>query len=293
SVEQHGPHLPTGTDTFASNVIGHAVAERMDGLVLPATPFGVTPMHMPFEGTITLTPDTYMRVVTETCVSTARHGAKYLLILNWHEGNINSLAIAAEALHREHGMPVLTVQACYVAEELYGKTCNGLTHGGEIEALAVLAYRPDLVHLDRIDYSSDHMHGHKMDKLRRTRSYQPVLTDIRSIAPTGWFGSPQHATAEKGARMLTDIADAIAKEAGATLKALGGVPGRPRGDQAIAAGELMARLLKQSEAKKLGLPGRTSLEPVSGEIGSRVTFRIAEIAVPKPGDAPRGPHLHN
>ena len=55
----------------------------------------------------------------------------------------------------------------------------------------------------------------------------------------------------------------------------------------------MARLLKSSEAKKLGLPGRTSLEPVSGAIGSRVTFRIAEIAVPKPGDPPRGPHLHN
>ena len=97
-------------------------------------------------------------------------------------------------------MTVLTVQACYVAEELYGHDCNGLTHGGEIEALAVLAYRPDLVHLDRIDNSSDHAHGHKMDKLRRTRSYQPVLTDIRSIAPTGWFGSPQHATAEKGAQ---------------------------------------------------------------------------------------------
>jgi len=203
SVEQHGPHLPTGTDTFAANVIGHAVAERMDALVLPATPFGVTPMHMPFEGTISLTPDTYMRVTTETCVSTARHGAKNLLILNWHEGNIPSLAIAAESLHRDHGMTVLTVQACYVAEELYGKTCNGLTHGGEIEALAVLAYRPDLVHLDRIDYSSDHSHGHKMDKLRRTRSYQPVLTDIRSIAPTGWFGSPQHATVDKGRRMIT------------------------------------------------------------------------------------------
>jgi len=54
----------------------------------------------------------------------------------------------------------------------------------------------------------------------------------------------------------------------------------------------MARLLKQSEAKRLGLPGRTSLEPVSGEIGSRVTFRIAEIPVAKPGDKPRGPHLH-
>ena len=47
-----------------------------------------------------------------------------------------SFAAAAEALHREHGMSVLTVQACYVAEELYGHSCGGLTHGGEIEALA-------------------------------------------------------------------------------------------------------------------------------------------------------------
>ena len=54
----------------------------------------------------------------------------------------------------------------------------------------------------------------------------------------------------------------------------------------------MARLLKQSEAKRLGLPGRASLEPVSGETGSRVTFRIAEIPVPQAGDKPRGPHLH-
>src|SRR2546425_1290028 len=213
SVEQHGPHLPTGTDIFASNVIAHAVAERMDGLVLPGGPLGVTPLHMPFEGTITLTPDTYMRVATETCVSTARHGAKYLLILNWHEGNIPSLAIAAEALHREHGMTVQTVQACYVAEELYGHSCNGLTHGGEIEALAVLAHRPDLVHLDRIDYSSDHSHGHKMDKLRRTRSYQPVLTDIRSIAPTGWVRRPEHAGAAEGPSLVIRVVGADANEA--------------------------------------------------------------------------------
>jgi len=225
SVEQHGPRLPTGTDTFAANMIAQCVAERMDGLVLPASPLGVTPMHMPFEGTITLTPDTFMRLVIETCASTARHGARYLMLLNWHEGNIPSLAIAAEALHREHGMTVLTVQACYVAEELYGASCNGLTHGGEIEALAVLAERPELVHLDRIDYSSDHAHGHRMDKLRRTRSYQPVLTDIRSIAPTGWFGSPQHATVEKGRRMVGDIANAIAREAGAIFRELDAVQG--------------------------------------------------------------------
>ena len=222
SVEQHGPHLPTGTDIYAANVIAHAVAERMNGLVLPGGPLGVTPMHMPFEGTITLSTDTYMRVVTETCKSTAQHGAKYLLILNWHEGNSASLSIA---LHREHGMTVITVQACYVAAQLWGERSGGLTHGGEIEALAVLAYRPDLVHLDRIDYSSDQEQGLIMDKLRRTRTFQPVLTDIRSIAPTGWYGKPEHATVEKGLQMLDDIADSISEEATRTFQHLDEVQG--------------------------------------------------------------------
>ena len=55
----------------------------------------------------------------------------------------------------------------------------------------------------------------------------------------------------------------------------------------------MARVLKQADAKRLGLPGRVSLQPVSGEIGSKVSFRIAQIAVPQPGDKTRGPHVHH
>ena len=225
SVEQHGPHLPTGTDTFAAEIIAHAVALEMDGLVIPWTPLGVTPMHAPFPGTITLSPDTYMRLVMETGASMARHGAKRLLIVNWHEGNSAPLAIAAEALHREHALSVVTCHACYVAADLYGPTSGGLTHGGEIEALAVLAYRPELVHLDRVADSSDHALGHQMDKLRRTKSFIPVLTDIRSIAPSGWFGKPEHATVEKGQRMLADVAAAIAREAGEIFAKLDEVQG--------------------------------------------------------------------
>lgn len=55
----------------------------------------------------------------------------------------------------------------------------------------------------------------------------------------------------------------------------------------------MARLLKQADAKRLGLTGRTAIEMVSGEIGSRVTFRIVEIPAQKPGETLRGPHLHH
>jgi len=55
----------------------------------------------------------------------------------------------------------------------------------------------------------------------------------------------------------------------------------------------MARLLNQAQAKRLGLPGRSVLEVVSGEIGSKLTFRIVEIPVPRSGEALRGPHLHH
>jgi quercetin dioxygenase-like cupin family protein len=56
----------------------------------------------------------------------------------------------------------------------------------------------------------------------------------------------------------------------------------------------MARVFTQAQAKQLGLPGRKSLEIVSGENGAKgVTMRLVEIPVPQPGEAPRGPHQHS
>jgi quercetin dioxygenase-like cupin family protein len=56
----------------------------------------------------------------------------------------------------------------------------------------------------------------------------------------------------------------------------------------------MARVVKPAQARELGLPGRRSMEIVSGETGSRaVTLRRVEIAVPGPGDRPRGRHFHS
>jgi creatinine amidohydrolase len=74
-----------------------------------------------------------------------------------------------------------------------------------------MASYPDLVYLDRVNSSSDGGHGSKMDKLRRTRAYQPVLSDIRAIAPTGWYGKPEKATIDKGQKMVADLASAISE----------------------------------------------------------------------------------
>ena len=56
----------------------------------------------------------------------------------------------------------------------------------------------------------------------------------------------------------------------------------------------MARKVASGEAKNLGLPGRKSLELVSGAQGSRaVTLRLVEVPVARPGEALRGPHRHD
>ena len=220
SIEQHGPHLPTGTDFIAATSIALAVAELTDALVLPLCPLGVTPMHMPYPGTVSLRPQTLQDVIWDIGSSVAAHGCREFVILNWHEGNIPSLAIAAEALHREHGMTVLTVQACYVAEELYGHSCGGLTHGGKIEAWSVLGSRPDLVHLDRAADGGDRLRGEFADRLRRDRAYQPVLTDVRTMSTTGWYGDPSGATQAEAEEFVALLAKEIAGRLNGVFEAL-------------------------------------------------------------------------
>lgn len=220
SVEQHGPHLPTGTDSFAAQSIAEAVAEQIDALVLPLCPLGVTPMHMAYPGTVSLRPETLQAVIFDVGSSIAQHGFRELVILNWHEGNIPSLALVAERLHREENLAVVIIQACYVAEEQFGERAGGLTHGGEIEAWAVLASRPELVHLDRALTSGDRRQGELADRLRRDRSFQPVLTDVRTLSATGWYGDPQGATTDDAARFLSELATEIAGRLGGVLEAL-------------------------------------------------------------------------
>jgi creatinine amidohydrolase len=228
SVEQHGPHLPTGTDFLAATSIALEVAGHLDALVLPLCPLGVTPMHMPYRGTVTLRPETLQNVVLDIGSSLAAHGCREFVILNWHEGNIPSLALVSERLHRELGLAVVVVQACYVAEELFGPSAGGLTHGGKIEAWSVLSCRPDLVHLDRAAGGGSREQGEQADRLRRDRSFQPVLTDVRSMSATGWYGNPGDATEPDARDFVAALGAEIAARLRGVLAALATVqPGSP------------------------------------------------------------------
>lgn len=65
SMKQHGSHLPFGADHFASYLFAERLAEAIDALLLPFTPLGGTPSHMSFTGTISLSPETYMGMLTD------------------------------------------------------------------------------------------------------------------------------------------------------------------------------------------------------------------------------------
>lgn len=212
SVEQHGAHLPYGTDTYTAELIAEGVARRLGGYVLPFTPLGVTPIHMSFPGTITLKPQTFAALLTDVCESIIGHGARHIVVINWHEGNIPAMQMVASDIVRRTDARVILVQACYVAEEMFGHEVGGLTHGGEIEALPVLLYNPGLVALDEARGSSERSRGEAMDRRRRSKGISVPVRDIREIAPTGWYGDPSPATEEKARRLFTALMDRIADE---------------------------------------------------------------------------------
>lgn len=94
STEQHGPTGLIGIDYLSSWEIAQVVGVRTQTLVAPPLCFGMAVHHMAFPGTMTLSPVTYIQVVTELIQSLARHGFNEFIFINGHGGNIAPLTSA-------------------------------------------------------------------------------------------------------------------------------------------------------------------------------------------------------
>src|SRR5258708_29470864 len=87
ALEQHGPQTPIGTDFYSGVERAKLIAQKTDVLVAPILLPGMSPYHMEFPGTITLSPDTFQRVYFEAAQSLIKHGFRRFLLLNAHVGN--------------------------------------------------------------------------------------------------------------------------------------------------------------------------------------------------------------
>jgi creatinine amidohydrolase len=220
SVEQHGGHLPLGTDAFAAQSVAERVAARLDTVVASLGPVGVAHYHLSWPGTLSLTPTTLAAVLVDVCGGLAAAGARRIVVVNWHEGNSATLRLAADQAQQRHGVQVVIAESHVITHTLFPAEME-FTHAGSMETAAVLAFDPSLVHLENATQPSERGAGEAAHALFRRPDVYPVLRDFHQVAETGWYGQPERATAQRAEEIAEAVADHVVRQAHEIWSALG------------------------------------------------------------------------
>jgi creatinine amidohydrolase len=211
AVEQHGHHLPLGTDSFFGDELSLALAERLDAFRAPTVRVGCSRHHLAFPGTMSIEEATFHSLVGDIVRGWAGHGFRRIVMLPTHGGNFAPLAGALERLEPLEGVKViaitdlgLLVEATLgLGAELGVPAAEGGLHGGEWETSMMLELRPELVKMDRAvaGYTGDLESG-----LQRF-----LAEGVHTISDTGVFGDPSHASAEHGRLYVERLIDLAAE----------------------------------------------------------------------------------
>jgi creatinine amidohydrolase len=208
SVEQHGPHLPIGTDTFIACEIARRVADSTDG-VLVAEPiaYGCSWHHMAFPGTVTLRVATFVAVVVDVCRSLCEQGFRPVL-LNGHGGNRSPLEVAlVELAESGYRCAALTYFDLIRddARSLLTDADSATGHACALETSISLSLWPEAVRSNAITDESTpptwpdpHMFAGKGVS---------IVRGFDEIDRRGIIGNPSLATAELGQKLLGAAVD--------------------------------------------------------------------------------------
>ncbi len=214
AVEQHGPHLPVGTDFFTVEHIARAAATeaaaQIPVLVAPTLPFGSSHHHLPFGGTMSLGTETYYRAVHDLVESLLVVGFHRIFILNGHGGNHELVQLVARDLALKHpaniaaasywtvGWDALVEAQAHVFGRLPG-------HAGVFETSQMLALRPDLV-----QQPLPHREGVTgTDPRTFARPYRAEMHGFWQ-GINGYTDNPDRADADRGRTYLSASARAVA-----------------------------------------------------------------------------------
>lgn len=159
STEQHGPHLPVGTDTMVAAALAEAAAREASVLAAPPLWFGWSPHHMVLPGTVTIRPEVLIELLYDIMASLAHHGFSAFVVINGHRiVNISWLQIAAERAKRTLGVKVALFDPAYMSKAFVRKMGWGeIGHAEEIEGSHMWHCYPELVKMER---AKDNPHRH-------------------------------------------------------------------------------------------------------------------------------------
>jgi len=159
ATEQHGPHLPTGTDTIIASALCDAVSASTGAPVLPPIPIACSYGHgTELPGTLSLSPELLAAVSRQYVEWAATSGLTRILFVNSHFGNAASLGIATDHLRLfRPDLQVGVVDWWSVDPEVARETVveGDDVHAHRAETSLMLAIAPELVHLDRLQSSDD------------------------------------------------------------------------------------------------------------------------------------------
>jgi creatinine amidohydrolase len=157
-LEKHGPHLPIGTDLLDVRYAVTNAVQQEYAVMFPEYYFGQIFEAQQQPGTIAYSLTTQLTLLEETVKEMARNGCKKIVIVNGHGGNNSLLPLFAQAqlaTPRDYVVYVFGLPRENVAGRPAMKSDpKNDMHAGETETSAMLAARPDLVHMDRAQSES-------------------------------------------------------------------------------------------------------------------------------------------
>lgn len=202
ATEQHGPHLPVGTDTIMVEWVCARAAAGLPGVVVcPAIPFGESDNHRAFPGTLSLSLDTLKRVLCEIGHSLFRAGFGAVFIVNGHGGNTQTVAAAALELREQSRQVVAQLMWTAMVDDAWSvMESEVIWHSDESETSQMLFIAPELVRMERAvnEIPSPIPFFEFTEEALLTRKMDLGLPATHTMTESGTIGEARRATAEKG-----------------------------------------------------------------------------------------------